>query len=87
MGDDIEILHKLVKILNYSLQIIIPNHIRLQQLARTLDINFDICQGKLENFRGSMMGSLIINIDEKDLQAVEKLFRSRKKLHGRKLYE
>ena len=33
-------------------------------------INFDICQGKLENFRGSMMGSLIINIEEKDLQAV-----------------
>ena len=42
----------------------------ITQLARTLDINFDICQGKLENFRGSMMGSLIINIDEKDLQAV-----------------
>ena len=44
---------------------------KLVKLARTLDINFDICQGKLENFRGSMMGSLIINIDEKDLQAVE----------------
>lgn len=42
----------------------------ITQLARTLDINFDICQGKLENFRGSMMGSLIINIEEKDLQAV-----------------
>ena len=32
------------------------------------------------------MGSLIINIDEKDLQAVEN-YLDQEKLHGRKLYE
>ena len=54
VGDDIEILPQTGK----NIKLFFTN------------INFDICQGKLENFRGSMMGSLIINIDEKDLQAV-----------------
>lgn len=36
VGDDIEILPQLVKILNYSLQIIIPNHIRLHNLLEHL---------------------------------------------------
>lgn len=39
-------------------------------LARKLNIDFDICQGKLENFRGNTMGSLIINIDENDYEKV-----------------
>ena len=39
-------------------------------LARKLDIDFDICQGKLENFRGSILGSLIINIQEEDRDKV-----------------
>lgn len=70
VGDDIEILPQTGK----NIKLFFTNnnakgHI-ITQLARTLDINFDICQGKLENFRGSMMGSLIINIEEKDLEAV-----------------
>lgn len=39
-------------------------------LARKLDIDFDICQGKLENFRGSILGSLVINIQECDREKV-----------------
>mgnify|MGYP002615285756 CR=1 FL=1 len=71
VGDDIEILPQTGK----NIKLFFTNNNSkshtITQLARTLDINFDICQGKLENFRGSMMGSLIININEKDLQAVE----------------
>lgn len=47
----------------------------ITSLARTLNIDFDICQGKLENFRGSTMGSLIINIDEKDQEKVFQYFK------------
>lgn len=42
----------------------------ITQLARTLDIDFSICQGKLENYRGLIMGSLIINIKAIDLDVV-----------------
>lgn len=42
----------------------------MTSLAHELHIDFDICQAKLENFRGSIMGSLIINVDEKDAVAV-----------------
>ena len=70
VGDDIEILPQTGK----NIKLFFTNNNSkshtITKLARTLDINFDICQGKLENFRGSMMGSLIINIEEKDLQAV-----------------
>lgn len=70
VGDDIEILPQTGK----NIKLFFTNNNSkshtITQLARTLDINFDICQGKLENFRGSMMGSLIINIEEKDLLAV-----------------
>ena len=39
-------------------------------LARTLNIDFDICQGKLENYRGTILGSLIINTQEEDKEKV-----------------
>ena len=42
----------------------------MTSLARDLDIDFDICQGKLENFRGRILGSLIININEEDKEKV-----------------
>ncbi len=42
----------------------------ITSLARDLNIDFDICQGKLENFRGRILGSLIINVDEKDEEKV-----------------
>lgn len=42
----------------------------ITSLARELNVDFDICQGKLENFRGRILGSLIINVDQKDEQRV-----------------
>lgn len=47
----------------------------ITSLARYLNIDFDICQGKLENFRGSTMGSLIINIDQRDQEKVIQYFK------------
>lgn len=43
----------------------------ITSLARELDINFDICHAKLENFRGRILGSLVINVEKKDLKNVE----------------
>ena len=42
----------------------------ITEMARNLGIDFDIVQGKLENFRGQIMGSLILNIQKEDAQAV-----------------
>lgn len=39
-------------------------------MAHELGINFGICQGKLENFRGTIMGSLVINVTEADRERV-----------------
>ncbi len=33
-------------------------------MARTLDIDFSIVWGKLEKFRGDVLGSLVINVDK-----------------------
>ncbi|WP_297632434.1 methionine ABC transporter ATP-binding protein [uncultured Clostridium sp.] len=38
----------------------------ITKLARELDIDFSIVFGKLEKFRGDILGSLVINIEEKD---------------------
>lgn len=46
----------------------------ITSLARKLDIDFNICQGQLEDFRGSTKGCLIINIDEKDETQVLRYF-------------
>ncbi len=42
----------------------------ITQLARSLDIDFSIVWGKLENFRSDVMGSLVINIRENDQERV-----------------
>ena len=42
----------------------------ITHLAHELGINFGICQGKLENFRGTIMGSLVINVTEADKERV-----------------
>lgn len=42
----------------------------ITSIAHDLNVNFDICQGKLENFRGTIMGSLVINVEEKDADAI-----------------
>mgnify|MGYP005968478267 CR=1 FL=1 len=51
VGDDVEILPQTGK----NIKLFFTNNNSkshtITQLARTLDINFDICQGKLENFR------------------------------------
>ena len=39
-------------------------------MARDLGIDFSICWGKLEDFRSSVYGSLVININEKDKEEV-----------------
>lgn len=42
----------------------------ITSLARTLDIDFSICWANLENFRESVLGSLIINVREADYERV-----------------
>lgn len=38
------------------------------EMARELQTNFNICWAKLENFREDVYGSLVLNMDEKDLE-------------------
>ena len=42
------------------------------QMARTLDTNFSICWAKLEDFRQSVYGSLVINTNETDKDRILK---------------
>ncbi|MBQ8616052.1 MAG: methionine ABC transporter ATP-binding protein [Clostridia bacterium] len=42
----------------------------ITSLARALDIDFSICWANLENFRESVLGSLIINVREADYEHV-----------------
>ncbi|MDE5868449.1 MAG: methionine ABC transporter ATP-binding protein [Anaeroplasmataceae bacterium] len=42
----------------------------ITKMARTLDIDFSIVWGKLEQFMDDVLGSLIINIEEKHLDSV-----------------
>lgn len=42
----------------------------ITMMARELDIDFSICWGKLEDFRSSVYGSLVINVSEKDREKV-----------------
>lgn len=44
----------------------------ITKMARTLDIDFSICYGKLERFKEDVLGSLIINVKEEHLERVEK---------------
>ncbi len=52
----------------------------ITRLARDLDIDFSIVWGKLEDFRSDVMGSLVINIQEKDRQKVLKYLSEHKVL-------
>ena len=38
----------------------------ITRMARELNADFSICQGKLEDFRGSILGSLVINVEAQD---------------------
>lgn len=42
----------------------------ITKMARELDTDFSICQGKLEDFRGNILGSLVINIQPQDEERV-----------------
>lgn len=42
----------------------------ITRVARELDIDFSIVWGKLERFREDVLGSLIINVNEKDLSKI-----------------
>ena len=50
----------------------------ITMMARELDIDFSIVWGKLEKFKDSILGSLIINIEEKNLEKVTKYLESKK---------
>ena len=49
----------------------------ITMMARELDIDFSIVWGKLEKFKDSILGSLIINIDEKNLEKVTKYLKAK----------
>ncbi len=42
----------------------------ITMMARKLDTDFSICWGKLEDFRSSVFGSLVINVKEEDREKV-----------------
>ncbi len=42
----------------------------ITMMARELDVDFSICWAKLEDFRSSVYGSLVINVKEKDKEKV-----------------
>ncbi len=42
----------------------------ITMMARELGLDFSICWGKLEDFRSNVFGSLIINVEEKDVPRV-----------------
>jgi D-methionine transport system ATP-binding protein len=42
----------------------------ITKMARELDTDFSISYGRLENFSGSVLGNLVINVDEKDREPV-----------------
>lgn len=49
----------------------------ITMMARELDIDFSIVWGKLEKFKDSILGSLIINIDENNLEEVTKYLKAK----------
>ncbi|MCD8028547.1 MAG: ATP-binding cassette domain-containing protein [Erysipelotrichaceae bacterium] len=70
VGDDIEFLPKEGTNIKLFFTDTNSSSHTITELARTLDIDFDICQGKLETFRAGIMGSLIINVKEADKERV-----------------
>lgn len=52
----------------------------ITRLARNLGIDFSIVWGKIENFRSDVMGSLVINIKEKDKNRVTEYLNQQKVL-------
>ncbi|MCD7840328.1 MAG: methionine ABC transporter ATP-binding protein [Erysipelotrichaceae bacterium] len=70
VGDDVEFLPKEGTNIKLFFTDTNASSHTITELARALDIDFDICQGKLENFRAGIMGSLIINVKDEDKERV-----------------
>ncbi len=70
VGDDVEFLPKEGTNIKLFFTDTNSSSHTITELARTLNIDFDICQGKLETFRAGIMGSLIINVKDEDKERV-----------------
>ncbi|MCD7892460.1 MAG: methionine ABC transporter ATP-binding protein [Erysipelotrichaceae bacterium] len=70
VGDDVEFLPKEGTNIKLFFTDTNSSSHTITELARALNIDFDICQGKLENFRAGIMGSLIINVKDEDKERV-----------------
>lgn len=49
----------------------------ITKMARELKVDFSIAWGKLEKFRGEVLGSLVINVSLEDLESVKKYLRDK----------
>lgn len=49
----------------------------ITRMAREADVDFSIVWGKLEKFRENVLGSLVINIDEKDKETISDYLKSK----------
>ena len=46
-------------------------------MAREANVDFSIVWGKLEKFRENVLGSLVINIEEKDKETISEYLKSK----------
>ena len=64
-----------------NIRLMFPREISQQssitQMARALDINFSIVGGRLERYLDDVFGFLIINVQDKDLEAVQQYMKSK----------
>lgn len=49
----------------------------ITKMAREVNIDFSVVWGKLEKFRGNVLGSLVINVEEKDKKSVIEYLQSK----------
>ncbi len=56
----------------------VANDAVITSMARALDVNFSIVGGRIEKYRETVMGFLIINVAEKDVAAIEKWLKENK---------
>lgn len=56
----------------------VANDAVITSMARALDVNFSIVGGRIEKYRETVMGFLIINVAEKDVASIEKWLKENK---------
>ena len=49
----------------------------ITKMAREVNIDFSVVWGKLEKFRGNVLGSLVINVEENDKKSVIEYLQSK----------